>query len=257
MQIEVGGAENEETDTASEDEDTDAVIISENENETCTDADVTDDTEALEVFSDGGEETAVLADDVENVKPDFNVTLNGKVSKLEVTAAKVTESSKDWQVVNVTFDGADTNDTNTVSVNLPEGTKVTKTHVGKRSAYRNDSIGFANTKIHGDSEAGPFTAKVGDDLNSTSWYVVQIYEDGTHKYYKLNFHVNVEKSDLQGTVRLLMQTARTPNARLRAVKLQRQKTMCLHLIFRQRVQGRLRWVLHTTQARIRFLSRLL
>lgn len=202
VQIEVGGAENEETDTASEDEDTDAVIISENENETCTDADVTDDTEALEVFSDGGEETAVLADDVENVKPDFNVTLNGKVSKLEVTAAKVTESSKDWQVVNVTFDGADTNDTNTVSVNLPEGTKVTKTHVGKRSAYRNDSIGFANTKIHGDSEAGPFTAKVGDDLNSTSWYVVQIYEDGTHKYYKLNFHVNVEKSDLQGTVRL-------------------------------------------------------
>ena len=79
-QIELGGVENEEPDTASED--TDEVIISEDENETYTDADVADDTDAFDVFSDGEEETDILADDTTTVKPDFNVTLNGKTQRL-------------------------------------------------------------------------------------------------------------------------------------------------------------------------------
>lgn len=198
-QIELGGLENEEPDTASED--TDEVIISEDENETYTDADVADDTDAFDVFSDGEEETDILADDTTTVKPDFNVTLNGKASTLNVTDQKETEDSNEWQVVDVTFNGEDTNDANNVSVNLPEGTTVTKTNVGRASKYINDNRGFPK-RVNGDPEKGPFAADMGDSLNSTSWYVVQIYSDGTHKYYKLNFHINVEKSDLQGTVRL-------------------------------------------------------
>lgn len=198
-QIELGGVENEEPDTASED--TDEVIISEDENETYTDADVADDTDAFDVFSDGEEETDILADDTTTVKPDFNVTLNGKASTLNVTDKKETEDSNEWQVVDVTFNGEDTNDANNVSVNLPEGTTVTKTNVGRASKYINDNRGFPK-RVNGDPEKGPFAADMGDSLNSTSWYVVQIYSDGTHKYYKLNFHINVEKSDLQGTVRL-------------------------------------------------------
>lgn len=198
-QIELGGVENEEPDTASED--TDEVIISEDENETYTDADVADDTDAFDVFSDGEEETDILADDTTTVKPDFNVTLNGKASTLNVTDQKETEDSNEWQVVDVTFNGEDTNDANNVSVNLPEGTTVTKTNVGRASKYINDNRGFPK-RVNGDPEKGPFAADMGDSLNSTSWYVVQIYSDGTHKYYKLNFHINVEKSDLQGTVRL-------------------------------------------------------
>ena len=190
-QIELGGVENEEPDTASED--TDEVIISEDENETYTDA--------FDVFSDGEEETDILADDTTTVKPDFNVTLNGKASTLNVTDQKETEDSNEWQVVDVTFNGEDTNDANNVSVNLPEGTTVTKTNVGRASKYINDNRGFPK-RVNGDPEKGPFAADMGDSLNSTSWYVVQIYSDGTHKYYKLNFHINVEKSDLQGTVRL-------------------------------------------------------
>lgn len=190
-QIELGGIENEEPDTASED--TDEVIISEDENETYTDA--------FDVFSDGEEETDILADDTTTVKPDFNVTLNGKASTLNVTDKKETENSNEWQVVDVTFNGEDTNDANNVSVNLPEGTKVTKTNVGRASKYINDNRGFSN-RVNGAPKTGPFAADMGDSLNSTSWYVVQIYSDGTHKYYKLNFHINVEKSDLQGTVRL-------------------------------------------------------
>ena len=198
-QIELGGVENEEPDTASED--TDEVIISEDENETYTDADVADDTDAFDVFSDGEEETDILADDTTTVKPDFNVTLNGKASTLNVTDKKETEDSNEWQVVDVTFNGEDTNDANNVSVNLPEGTTVTKTNVGRASKYINDNRGFPK-RVNGDPKTGPFAADMGDSLNSTSWYVVQIYSDGTHKYYKLNFHINVEKSDLQGTVRL-------------------------------------------------------
>lgn len=198
-QIELGGVENEEPDTASED--TDEVIISEDENETYTDADVADDTDAFDVFSDGEEETDILADDTTTVKPDFNVTLNGKASTLNVTDKKETENSNEWQVVDVTFNGEDTNDANNVSVNLPEGTTVTKTNVGRASKYINDNRGFSN-RVNGAPKTGPFAADMGDSLNSTSWYVVQIYSDGTHKYYKLNFHINVEKSDLQGTVRL-------------------------------------------------------
>lgn len=190
-QIELGGVENEEPDTASED--TDEVIISEDENETYTDA--------FDVFSDGEEETDILADDTTTVKPDFNVTLNGKASTLNVTDQKETEDSNEWQVVDVTFNGEDTNDANNVSVNLPEGTTVTKTNVGRASKYINDNRGFPK-RVNGDPKTGPFAADMGDSLNSTSWYVVQIYSDGTHKYYKLNFHINVEKSDLQGTVRL-------------------------------------------------------
>ena len=190
-QIELGGLENEEPDTASED--TDEVIISEDENETYTDA--------FDVFSDGEEETDILADDTTTVKPDFNVTLNGKASTLNVTDKKETEDSNEWQVVDVTFNGEDTNDANNVSVNLPEGTTVTKTNVGRASKYINDNRGFPK-RVNGDPKTGPFAADMGDSLNSTSWYVVQIYSDGTHKYYKLNFHINVEKSDLQGTVRL-------------------------------------------------------
>ena len=190
-QIELGGVENEEPDTASED--TDEVIISEDENETYTDA--------FDVFSDGEEETDILADDTTTVKPDFNVTLNGKASTLNVTDKKETEDSNEWQVVDVTFNGEDTNDANNVSVNLPEGTTVTKTNVGRASKYINDNRGFPQ-RVNGDPKTGPFAADMGDSLNSTSWYVVQIYSDGTHKYYKLNFHINVEKSDLQGTVRL-------------------------------------------------------
>lgn len=190
-QIELGGVENEEPDTASED--TDEVIISEDENETYTDA--------FDVFSDGEEETDILADDTTTVKPDFNVTLNGKASTLNVTDKKETENSNEWQVVDVTFNGEDTNDANNVSVNLPEGTTVTKTNVGRASKYINDNRGFSN-RVNGAPKTGPFAADMGDSLNSTSWYVVQIYSDGTHKYYKLNFHINVEKSDLQGTVRL-------------------------------------------------------
>ena len=190
-QIELGGVENEEPDTASED--TDEVIISEDENETYTDA--------FDVFSDGEEETDILADDTTTVKPDFNVTLNGKASTLNVTDKKETENSNEWQVVDVTCNGEDTNDANNVSVNLPEGTKVTKTNVGRASKYINDNRGFSN-RVNGAPKTGPFAADMGDSLNSTSWYVVQIYSDGTHKYYKLNFHINVEKSDLQGTVRL-------------------------------------------------------
>lgn len=190
-QIELGGVENEEPDTASED--TDEVIISEDENETYTDA--------FDVFSDGEEEKDILADDTTTVKPDFNVTLNGKASTLNVTDQKETEDSNEWQVVDVTFNGEDTNDANNVSVNLPEGTTVTKTNVGRASKYINDNRGFPK-RVNGDPEKGPFAADMGDSLNSTSWYVVQIYSDGTHKYYKLNFHINVEKSDLQGTVRL-------------------------------------------------------
>lgn len=190
-QIELGGVENEEPDTASED--TDEVIISEDENETYTDA--------FDVFSDGEEETDILADDTTTVKPDFNVTLNGKASTLNVTDKKETENSNEWQVVDVTFNGEDTNDANNVSVNLPEGTTVTKTNVGRASKYINDNRGFPK-RVNGDPKTGPFAADMGDSLNSTSWYVVQIYSDGTHKYYKLNFHINVEKSDLQGTVRL-------------------------------------------------------
>ena len=190
-QIELGGVENEEPDTASED--TDEVIISEDENETYTDA--------FDVFSDGEEETDILADDTTTVKPDFNVTLNGKASTLNVTDRKETENSNEWQVVDVTFNGEDTNDANNVSVNLPEGTTVTKTNVGRASKYINDNRGFPK-RVNGDPKTGPFAADMGDSLNSTSWYVVQIYSDGTHKYYKLNFHINVEKSDLQGTVRL-------------------------------------------------------
>ena len=192
-QIELAGVENEEPDTASEDEDTDEVIISEDENETYTDA--------FDVFSDGEEETDILADDTTTVKPDFNVTLNGKASTLNVTDKKETEDSNEWQVVDVTFNGEDTNDANNVSVNLPEGTTVTKTNVGRASKYINDNRGFPK-RVNGDPKTGPFAADMGDSLNSTSWYVVQIYSDGTHKYYKLNFHINVEKSDLQGTVRL-------------------------------------------------------
>ena len=195
----LGGVENEEPDTASED--TDEVIISEDENETYTNADVADDTDAFDVFSDGEEETDILADDTTTVKPDFNVTLNGKASTLNVTDKKETENSNEWQVVDVTFNGEDTNDANNVSVNLPEGTKVTKTNVGRASKYINDNRGFPK-RVNGDPKTGPFAADMGDSLNSTSWYVVQIYSDGTHKYYKLNFHINVEKSDLQGTVRL-------------------------------------------------------
>ena len=187
----LGGVENEEPDTASED--TDEVIISEDENETYTDA--------FDVFSDGEEETDILADDTTTVKPDFNVTLNGKASTLNVTDKKETEDSNEWQVVDVTFNGEDTNDANNVSVNLPEGTTVTKTNVGRASKYINDNRGFPK-RVNGDPKTGPFAADMGDSLNSTSWYVVQIYSDGTHKYYKLNFHINVEKSDLQGTVRL-------------------------------------------------------
>ena len=198
-QIELGGVENEEPDTASED--TDEVIISEDENETYTNADVADDTDAFDVFSDGEEETDILADDTTTVKPDFNVTLNGKASTLNVTDQKETEDSNEWQVVDVTFNGEDTNDANNVSVNLPEGTTVTKTNVGRASKYINDNRGFPK-RVNGDPKTGPFAADMGDSLNSTSWYVVQIYSDGTHKYYKLNFHINVEKSDLQGTVRL-------------------------------------------------------
>ena len=198
-QIELWGVENEEPDTASED--TDEVIISEDENETYTNADVADDTDAFDVFSDGEEETDILADDTTTVKPDFNVTLNGKASTLNVTDKKETEDSNEWQVVDVTFNGEDTNDANNVSVNLPEGTTVTKTNVGRASKYINDNRGFPK-RVNGDPEKGPFAADMGDSLNSTSWYVVQIYSDGTHKYYKLNFHINVEKSDLQGTVRL-------------------------------------------------------
>lgn len=198
-QIELWGVENEEPDTASED--TDEVIISEDENETYTNADVADDTDAFDVFSDGEEETDILADDTTTVKPDFNVTLNGKASTLNVTDKKETENSNEWQVVDVTFNGEDTNDANNVSVNLPEGTKVTKTNVGRASKYINDNRGFSN-RVNGAPKTGPFAADMGDSLNSTSWYVVQIYSDGTHKYYKLNFHINVEKSDLQGTVRL-------------------------------------------------------
>lgn len=198
-QIELGGVENEEPDTASED--TDEVIISEDENETYTDADVADDTDAFDVFSDGEEETDILADDTTTVKPDFNVTLNGKASTLNVTDQKETEDSNEWQVVDVTFNGEDTNDANNVSVNLPEGTTVTKTNVGRASKYINDNRGFPK-RVNGDPKTGPFAADMGDSLNSTSWYVVQIYSDGTHKYYKLNFHINVKKSDLQGTVRL-------------------------------------------------------
>lgn len=198
-QIELWGVENEEPDTASED--TDEVIISEDENETYTNADVADDTDAFDVFSDGEEETDILADDTTTVKPDFNVTLNGKASTLNVTDQKETENSNEWQVVDVTFNGEDTNDANNVSVNLPEGTKVTKTNVGRASKYINDNRGFSN-RVNGAPKTGPFAADMGDSLNSTSWYVVQIYSDGTHKYYKLNFHINVEKSDLQGTVRL-------------------------------------------------------
>ena len=198
-QIELWGVENEEPDTASED--TDEVIISEDENETYTNADVADDTDAFDVFSDGEEETDILADDTTTVKPDFNVTLNGKASTLNVTDQKETEDSNEWQVVDVTFNGEDTNDANNVSVNLPEGTTVTKTNVGRASKYINDNRGFPK-RVNGDPEKGPFAADMGDSLNSTSWYVVQIYSDGTHKYYKLNFHINVEKSDLQGTVRL-------------------------------------------------------
>lgn len=190
-QIELAGVENEEPDTASED--TDEVIISEDENETYTDA--------FDVFSDGEEETDILADDTTTVKPDFNVTLNGKASTLNVTDKKETEDSNEWQVVDVTFNGEDTNDANNVSVNLPEGTTVTKTNVGRASKYINDNRGFPK-RVNGDPKTGPFAADMGDSLNSTSWYVVQIYSDGTHKYYKLNFHINVEKSDLQGTVRL-------------------------------------------------------
>ena len=190
-QIELGGVENEEPDTASED--TDEVIISEDENETYTDA--------FDVFSDGEEETDILADDTTTVKPDFNVTLNGKASTLNVTDKKETEDSNEWQVVDVTFNGEDTNDANNVSVNLPEGTTVTKTNVGRASKYINDNRGFPK-RVNGDPKTGPFAADMGDSLNSTSWYVVQIYSDGTHKYYKLNFHINVEKNDLQGTVRL-------------------------------------------------------
>lgn len=190
-QIELGGVENEEPDTASED--TDEVIISEDENETYTDA--------FDVFSDGEEETDILADDTTTVKPDFNVTLNGKAATLNVTDQKETEDSNEWQVVDVTFNGEDTNDANNVSVNLPEGTTVTKTNVGRASKYINDNRGFPK-RVNGDPKTGPFAADMGDSLNSTSWYVVQIYSDGTHKYYKLNFHINVEKSDLQGTVRL-------------------------------------------------------
>lgn len=190
-QIELGGVENEEPDTASED--TDEVIISEDENETYTDA--------FDVFSDGEEETDILADDTTTVKSDFNVTLNGKASTLNVTDKKETEDSNEWQVVDVTFNGEDTNDANNVSVNLPEGTTVTKTNVGRASKYINDNRGFPK-RVNGDPKTGPFAADMGDSLNSTSWYVVQIYSDGTHKYYKLNFHINVEKSDLQGTVRL-------------------------------------------------------
>lgn len=190
-QIELGGVENEEPDTASED--TDEVIISEDENETYTDA--------FDVFSDGEEETDILADDTTTVKPDFNVTLNGKAATLNVTDQKETEDSNEWQVVDVTFNGEDTNDANNVSVNLPEGTTVTKTNVGRASKYINDNRGFPK-RVNGDPKKGPFAADMGDSLNSTSWYVVQIYSDGTHKYYKLNFHINVEKSDLQGTVRL-------------------------------------------------------
>ena len=198
-QIELGGVENEEPDTASED--TDEVIISEDENETYTNADVADDTDAFDVFSDGEEETDILADDTTTVKPDFNVTLNGKASTLNVTDQKETEDSNEWQVVDVTFNGEDTNDANNVSVNLPEGTTVTKTNVGRASKYINDNRGFPK-RVNGDPKTGPFAADMGDSLNSTSWYVVQIYSDGTHKYYKLNFHINVKKSDLQGTVRL-------------------------------------------------------
>lgn len=198
-QIELGGVENEEPDTASED--TDEVIISEDENETYTDADVADDTDAFDVFSDGEEESDILADDTTTVKPDFNVTLNGKASTLNVTDQKETEDSNEWQVVDVTFNGEDTNDANNVSVNLPEGTTVTKTNVGRASKYINDNRGFPK-RVNGDPKTGPFAADMGDSLNSTSWYVVQIYSDGTHKYYKLNFHINVKKSDLQGTVRL-------------------------------------------------------
>lgn len=198
-QIELGGVENEEPDTASED--TDEVIISEDENETYTDADVADDTDAFDVFSDGEEETDILADDTTTVKPDFNVTLNGKASILNVTDRKETENSNEWQVVDVTFNGEDTNDANNVSVNLPKVTTVTKTNVGRASKYINDNRGFSN-RVNGAPKTGPFAADMGDSLNSTSWYVVQIYSDGTHKYYKLNFHINVEKSDLQGTVRL-------------------------------------------------------
>ena len=198
-QIELWGVENEEPDTASED--TDEVIISEDENEIYTDADVADDTDAFDVFSDGEEETDILADDTTTVKPDFNVTLNGKASTLNVTDQKETEDSNEWQVVDVTFNGEDTNDANNVSVNLPEGTTVTKTNVGRASKYINDNRGFPK-RVNGDPKTGPFAADMGDSLNSTSWYVVQIYSDGTHKYYKLNFHIKVKKSDLQGTVRL-------------------------------------------------------
>ena len=142
-QIELAGVENEEPDTASEDEDTDEVIISEDENETYTDA--------FDVFSDGEEETDILADDTTTVKPDFNVTLNGKASTLNVTDKKETEDSNEWQVVDVTFNGEDTNDANNVSVNLPEGTTVTKTNVGRASKYINDNRGFPK-RVNGDPE---------------------------------------------------------------------------------------------------------
>ena len=80
--------------------------------------------------------------------------MNGKASTLNVTDKKETENSNEWQVVDVTFNGEDTNDANKVSVNLPEGTTVTKTNVGRASKYINDNRGFSN-RVSGAPETGP------------------------------------------------------------------------------------------------------
>lgn len=186
------------------DDDTDAGIVSVDENEEYTDADETG-ADVADLFTDE-DDTVDAGEGETEVKPDFNVTLNGKSSKsMEVTNQIENEGAPKkygWQVVDVTFNGADTDDTNNVSVNLPENTTGITTHVGKKYTYRNDDAGFGNNEVHETSGTGSCASEMGDSLNSTSWYVVQIYSDGTHKYYKLNFHVNVVKSNLQGNVRL-------------------------------------------------------
>lgn len=211
-QIELGGVENEEPDTASED--TDEVIISEDENETYTDADVADDTDAFDVFSDGGDDTAVLADDIETVKPDFNVTLNGKNSASVVPNGTSSEKNYTWQVLDITFSGDDTDDTNTLKLNptVNSTDKMTVTTQAGSSVKQGWALGNGFKRFNILQPDGFIGRDVGANLNSTVWYVAQTYQtldengdvvgDAETKFYKLNFHINVEKSDLQGTVRL-------------------------------------------------------
>ena len=213
-QIELGGVENEEPDTASEDEDTDEVIISEDENETYTDADVADNTDAFDVFSDGGDDTAVLADDIETVKPDFNVTLNGKNSASVVPNGTSSEKNYTWQVLDITFSGDDTDDTNTLKLNptVNSTDKMTVTTQAGSSVKQGWALGNGFKRFNILQPDGFIGRDVGANLNSTVWYVAQTYQtldengdvvgDAETKFYKLNFHINVEKSDLQGTVRL-------------------------------------------------------